>query len=154
MPILYKPISRKLYKYGIVCHYVDYEEIKAKFDTRPDILIINTLTNSVEILIDTISSCKKIISTSLHGLIVAHAYGIPALWWKYSSKLSGDNIKLYDYFESVEIEISCIKNYNKWNPDEIIYKGKFFKVEADKLKYIQRSLLQACPFKIDTKIIL
>jgi len=35
---------------------------------------------------------------------VAHAYGIPAVWVKFSNKLFGDNIKFYDYFASVGIK--------------------------------------------------
>jgi hypothetical protein len=41
-------------------------------------------------------------SSSSHGIIV-HAYGIPAVWQKFSNKVFGDDIKYQDYMESVEV---------------------------------------------------
>jgi hypothetical protein len=36
-------------------------------------------------------------------VIVAHAYGIPAVWQKFSDTLFGDDVKYQDYFESVAL---------------------------------------------------
>lgn len=51
-----------------------------------------------------ITRCRKIISSSLHGIIVAHAYGIPAAYVSMSKKLSGDGMKFTDYYRSVGLE--------------------------------------------------
>jgi len=51
-----------------------------------------------------ITKCRKIISSSLHGIIVAHAYGIPAAYVSMSDKLSGDGMKFEDYYRSVGLE--------------------------------------------------
>jgi len=45
-----------------------------------------------------------VISSSLHGLIIAHAYNIPAIWVRLGNRLYGDNIKFRDYLLSVGIE--------------------------------------------------
>lgn len=44
-----------------------------------------------------IARCRTIISTSLHGLITADAYGIPALWTRREPDLWGGRFKFDDY---------------------------------------------------------
>lgn len=46
-----------------------------------------------------LSSCQFIVSSSLHGLIIADAYGIPSVFW---NELGEENEwKFLDYFEGV-----------------------------------------------------
>jgi len=98
--------SKKEYDVGIVPHYVDYDEIKKKY---PQYKIINlTNPNPLEVAKE-ITKCRSIISTSLHGIIAAHAYGIPASWLMYSNKLKGNNIKFRDYFASVGLDTQVAK---------------------------------------------
>lgn len=94
-----KSPSNKKFKIGIVPHHVDYEYFKK---TYPDKNVINLIHADVEKVIEQITECETIISSSLHGIITAHAYGIPAAWIKHN-KLLGDDIKFVDYFESVNV---------------------------------------------------
>ena len=52
-----------------------------------------------------ISACEKIVSTSLHGIIAAHAYGIPAAHIRLAKvkDLHGDGSKFADYYASVNL---------------------------------------------------
>ena len=106
---LYNPSIEKKYKLGIIPHYVDYDYVR-KNVSDPNIKIINLLTNDIEGVIDQILSCEYTISSSLHGLIVSHAYDVPSLWVKFSEKLFGNeerlgnNVKFRDYFSSVGIQ--------------------------------------------------
>jgi hypothetical protein len=47
-----------------------------------------------------IASCAAVVTTSLHGLVTADAFGIPALWTSLEPPLSGGDFKFRDY-ESV-----------------------------------------------------
>jgi hypothetical protein len=47
-----------------------------------------------------IAACAAVLTTSLHGLIVADAYGIPAVWSTLAPDLIGGTFKFHDY-ESV-----------------------------------------------------
>jgi Polysaccharide pyruvyl transferase len=47
-----------------------------------------------------ISASAAVITTSLHGLVTADAYGIPAVWTMLEPPLSGGSFKFHDY-ESV-----------------------------------------------------
>lgn len=99
LPLVWKE-SPKEYDVGIVPHVYNYNEVKLKY---PQYHIID-LTQDPKIVTQEITKCKRIISSSLHGIIVAHAYNIPAAWVKFSAKLVGDNIKFYDYYASIKLK--------------------------------------------------
>jgi hypothetical protein len=107
---------------GIVPHHVDYKQVKQQF---LDAYVIDLVNANPEQVIDQIISCEKIISSSLHGIITAHAYGIPAAWVKFSNKIKGDDSKFYDHYLSLNIEaqLSTIENpifqLGKYNSDSI-----------------------------------
>lgn len=108
MPKFYTPKTTKRYRYGIIPHYVDYEQVVNWFRKDPSIKVINLLNDNVERVIDEINECENVISSSLHGIIAAHAYGVNAVWAKFSDKLFGDGTKFRDYFASVGVEMDCI----------------------------------------------
>jgi hypothetical protein len=47
-----------------------------------------------------IAACRLVVTTSLHGLVTADAFGIPAVWTTLDPPLSGGDFKFRDY-ESV-----------------------------------------------------
>jgi pyruvyltransferase len=95
------PPAEKQYRMGIVPHYVDYQSVKEKYTEYPVINVLNA--DPIEV-INQITACEQIISSSLHGIIVAHAYGIPAAWTKFDGKLAGDDTKFYDHYESIGLK--------------------------------------------------
>ena len=143
----------KKFKLGVIPHFVDYEKVNNALKSDSRIKVIKLLTNNVEKTTHDILECEQIISSSLHGVIVPHAYGIPALWIKFSDKLSGDNIKFYDYYESVNIEFKkeIIIEYNKLTYNKLIETfsetDNILLPEKKKLEQLQNQLLKACPFK-------
>ena len=95
MPQIYKPEIEKKYKIGVVSHYVDTD----RFNIKEYLWIDVTNPDPLE-TINQMLSCEKIVSTSLHGIIVAEAYGIPAIWLKVGNKVIGGNFKFHDYLLS------------------------------------------------------
>lgn len=85
---------------GIIPHIVDYESVKGIADDRIKVI---DLTKDIETVVKEICSCAYTFSSSLHGIIVSHAYGVPSRWVKFSDKLYGDGIKFNDYYNSVNI---------------------------------------------------
>jgi len=154
LPIVY-PVQRNIkYKLGIIPNHIQYSDLK-KMISSEKIILIN-LTDPIEKVISEINSCEYTISSSLHGIIVSHAYKIPSLWYNFSiakRKLYGDDIKFYDYFSSVGIEEyqPHIIKTDVINLNEIIntfkYNNNYSLVQLD-LKELQKKLLDSAPFKI------
>jgi pyruvyltransferase len=101
---IFYPKVKKKYKLGIIPHYVDYKEISTQFSNIEGIKIVNLMTHDVESTTREILECQRIISSSLHGLIVPHSYGIPSVWMRFSDKIFGDDVKYSDYYKSVGIK--------------------------------------------------
>ena len=55
-----------------------------------------------------IQKCSRIISSSLHGIIIAEALGIPSAWVEFSDKVKSSGMKFYDYFYGSGREFSDI----------------------------------------------
>ena len=109
-----------------------------------DITIIN-LFNPIEEIIDSIVSCEKVYSSSLHGIIVSHAYNIPCEWVKFSNNILGDNTKFWDYYMSIG-ETSYRSPMNLMedtiNPDFLISNN----INYPNLKINLDILWESCPF--------
>ena len=157
LPLIFKKESVKKFRIGIIPHYIHFEEVLQIVQDRglgSEVLVINLL-DKVENVLRRILQCEKVVSTSLHGLIVPHAYKIPALWIKLSQKeLAGDNIKFYDYFSSVEIqEYERIDLTGKNAEFSLKLIGRLF-IEYDEfstpkeISKVQSNLLKCAPFKL------
>lgn len=150
LPLIIKPPVPKETQYmvGLIPHFEDYATFNSSYGNRYHIIDIRT-TNAVA-FIQEILKCEFILSTSLHGIIIAHAYGKPALWIRRIEMNVGD-FKFHDYFSSVGIPIyDGFSNY-----DEILSKWdirQFFKQNSEKafvdsstIGRIQQNLIEAFP---------
>lgn len=125
LPLVYNPRERfsaslppfplsegasKKHRIGIIPHVVDQQhpvirEIKEKY--ADEILIIDLAHyKKWTDVIDQICSCERILSSSLHGLIVSDAYQVPNCWIELSGNIPSGHFKFYDYFSSVNRNIS------------------------------------------------
>ncbi len=116
LPLFYTPAQVvKKHRIGLIPHYVDKDNAIVQRLTRNsdvhciDILLPRnrSLRLSIERYwrqwIDDLCSCECVVSSSLHGLIIAEAYGIPTLWVKFSDNINGNDFKYYDYYKSINI---------------------------------------------------
>jgi pyruvyltransferase len=102
------------YKIGVIPHYSD-KTLKAPKGG----LLINLLDPIEKVIMDA-ASCESIVTSSLHGLILADALGVPRMWKKYS-RVQGGGFKFYDYSTSISEKIAP----DVWitaNKDTIKYK--------------------------------
>ncbi|WP_324721931.1 polysaccharide pyruvyl transferase family protein [Salinimicrobium sp. HB62] len=149
LPIFYKPQVDKKYNLGIIPHYHDYKKAVVDYEENLDITVIDLLTLDVEEVTRQILECENTISSSLHGLIVSHAYGIPSVWVEFSDKLFGDGVKFADYLESVDMKTYEPEFLKGKLSVEDLYKIIFAYPslpKKEKLEQIKKDLKAACPF--------
>lgn len=101
-PSFYMPKSVKTTKIGVVPHFIDEKRIESlKIIENPDCKIIS-VRQPPERFIDELISCEFVLSTSLHGLILADVYKIPNKWIKVSDDLLGGTYKFNDYYSTTD----------------------------------------------------
>lgn len=91
LPLMYKPDIKKSKPVGIIPHLWD----------RPHYTEYIDVALPWRRFVDEILACERIISTSLHGVIIADAYGVPAEWVHYD-KIPGARIKYEDYLSGIK----------------------------------------------------
>ncbi|MDR2338173.1 MAG: glycosyltransferase [Deltaproteobacteria bacterium] len=113
LPKFFTPNLRPKYKFGIILHYQHTPYAARLIRYLRDVLLIeehelifiDTHRNrdEVESFVQEIAQCQTIISTSLHGIIVANAYGIPAKYLRVVGipRELVEQVKFSDYFHSV-----------------------------------------------------
>lgn len=150
LPKYHNPTIEKKYKLGIVPHYTDYEFVKQLYNEDVSVLIIDLMTQSIESTTDLFLQCERILSSSLHGLIVSHTYKIPAIWVEFSDNLFGDGIKFQDYFESVNLfPYKPVRVHTKLDIENVLDRFKTYPnlPEHTHISTLRDNLLLACPFK-------
>lgn len=142
LPKFYTPQVKKRYDWGVVPHYVDHLRAYSRFEGLAE--VIDPL-QPVESFVEQVASCERIISSSLHGIIIAHAYGVPAVWVKMSDSIGGDGTKYRDYYQSIEWEVD--------KPLDMVERGYLpdFKLEVPDMKRLQDNLWAACPIPMENR---
>lgn len=92
------PAAEKTHVLGLVPHKIHVDHPTIQHLVSPDVILIDP-GEPAAVVAEKISSCSAIVSTSLHGLVVADSYGIPAAWADLADRpLSGSGaFKFYDY---------------------------------------------------------
>ncbi|WP_347331861.1 polysaccharide pyruvyl transferase family protein [Marinimicrobium locisalis] len=143
LPRLYRPeTSLAPARIGLVLHFSDRARVQGRY-TMPEGVLCIDIQDPVERVIDQICCCDLIVSSSLHGIIVAHAYGKPAVWSELRPLPSGDRSKFLDYFASLDID--------EPSPVLLNLEGDWWRTISgaaiDAPRYFDTDrLLAACPF--------
>jgi len=100
IPLYFKTYPKE-YDLAIIPHYTDLDHELIK---RPpeNTKIISPYLSPKE-FIKEVSRSKKIISSSLHGIISGHSLQIPTAHITLNQKLIGGNFKFQDYYSSVNL---------------------------------------------------
>ena len=96
-----KERQKKTYRVGVIAHYKEqnhpiFKTIAEKFQ---DSCLINARQDPLSV-IKQIDQCEYIISSSLHGLIIADSLGIPNIHIYVTDAMLGDGFKFDDYYSA------------------------------------------------------
>lgn len=142
-PMVYYPAIEKKYEIGLVLRWSETEWLGKS--VGPGVKLIDLGTRNVEDVLDQILSCKYIITSSLHGLIIADAYGIPNAWLS-SNSPAGFEFKFYDYFLSVDKVRHATEFEITENDASVDVLEEAFEFDSRKIQFDASALLDACPF--------
>lgn len=100
LPRLYQPPSVPRRGIGVIPHYSDVPRLVRPWVGSGEVRVIDP-QSPVESVVDQICRCEVVVSSSLHGIIVSHAYGIPAVWVSVGASSLVRDTKFHDYYLSV-----------------------------------------------------
>jgi len=143
-------ISRK--RYCLVCHWKDYEECKKLYSSYIDVISMGT--TNIEALADTLNKYELVLSTSLHGIIFAHSYNIPAIHVEFNKLESIDDFKYKDYYSTIDIKYEKKTLTKTLSKDLTIFKNLYqnknlYKPSQDCIKTLQNNLIKVLPTEQD-----
>lgn len=148
-PLYFFPAVEKKHEVGLVVRWSEtrWHQVAVSGDVK----VINLATNDVEGTIRDIMSCRSVASSSLHGLVLADAYGIPNAWLNSDggvggSRPGGGEFKFYDYFASVN-KLRHAQDFDIADGTltaEALHSRLAFSDEP--IEFDRRALLDACPF--------
>jgi hypothetical protein len=147
LPRFYRPPAAPRAGIGIVPHFSDLPRLAGRLAGRlggsAELRLID-IQDPIERVIDRIAACELVASSSLHGIIAAHAYGVPAVWLKFRDLPSGDDSKFADYQRSIGAEPRPPVRIegDRVDPDRL--PGA---MPAPDAHAIAERLWQACPFR-------
>ena len=79
LPLIYNPIVTKQRDYIIIPQYVTESKLRKNYS---DDLIVSMKTANYKEVVNKIKSSNLVISSSLHGIILAECYGVPAVFFR------------------------------------------------------------------------
>lgn len=149
MPIIYEEWRNKkvTYQYGIIPHYVDYQKAKQIFFEPFQIInIFSGITN----VMDKVTECDTILSSSLHGLILAESMGKPAFIVRFTNNIIGDSFKYEDYYSGTLRKLPNgldLRGRTDLSMKEFCEFDVRARREYKKPHFNLSGLMESCPFK-------
>lgn len=145
-PRYYQPRKTSMrYELGLIPHFRDKNNpLVNRWRQRKDVLIIDVQdVKDWRTFIDQINMCKCICSSSLHGIIVSDAYGVPNAWGEF---VGGEKKRFafYDYLASVHRED---KEPLLLNDETTLQQMMNKAMEWKGISIDLDRLLSVCPFK-------
>jgi hypothetical protein len=139
--------TAKRHRVGLIPHYDDRHDphVQTLANTLKSCTVIDVFDDVAEVLRQ-IAACECVLSSSLHGLIVADAFGVPNAWLKLSDKVRGNDFKFRDYYSVYGLDEN-VKPLRIEQVDKQVIDGIITNHGRPGLETIKERLLNAFPFR-------
>ncbi len=142
--VIYDKATYSTDKIGVVVHYIDADlPIVRSIKYDPRFMIISPL-DTPENVAKNISSCRMILSSSLHGLIFADSFNIPNAHIQLSDNVVGGSYKFRDYYSGTGREYKPADASRIFDSD-YLKELRLQYIPVDNLRAHQRRLIRAFP---------
>jgi polysaccharide pyruvyl transferase len=137
--------SKCRYTVGLITHYVDYESsVVRRFVARTSGAVLIDSCGPVHEIMGVTSQCRAILSSSLHGLVLADSVGIPNCWIRpidRDEELIGGDFKFNDYHSvfGLKLKPRVLREGSILND----FESDFEEYSRPSLRRIQMSLLDS-----------
>jgi pyruvyltransferase len=137
-------VVEKEHEVSFLPHWVDLSLFRSNPTIAQNYNIID-IRSGIDNVLSEIRKSKRIISSSLHGIIVPESFGIPSYFVRVSNRVTGKYFKFEDYYNSTGRELKLFEDIGatNLNVDQIINNYENQKPQID-----LKSLLRAFPHKI------
>ena len=144
-PLFFDAPETKTHEIGLVLRWSEFDWLKAP--VGEGVTIIDLGSPDVEKTLTQILSCKMIITSSLHGLIIADTFGIPNAFLA-STTPKGGIFKYLDYFASVDKFRKATAFDVGREQLDLDTLQKNFVFDDRPIDFDPDTLLRACPFLV------
>ena len=142
LPYFYNPEVPKRFDVGIIPHFIDKGHPWIHAQLRDSAVHLIDVESDTWEFVRQVKSCRVILSSSLHGLICADAYGVPNVWIVLSDKVIGADFKFRDY----KLSIGAGEPEPFFAPGAAQLGNLTDQAETNAIGLDQMKLLLACPF--------
>lgn len=142
-PALFRHTRRSAGKLAIVPHFADRGSAQVeRLEKKHDLVNIDVQAD-VDLVVRQIAECDWVASSSLHGLVIADALGIPNTWIQLSRNVMGNGFKFLDYFSGVgRPPVDAVQVTNQTTLDDLMRQA-----HSAPIAFSADDLLEACPFR-------
>ena len=141
-----KEERKKRYDIGIIPHLCDLRDprVEQMLKVYGNARFISVKEEPLKVIRE-IAECRCILSSSLHGLILADSLGIPNLHVVFADRLLGDGYKFDDYYSGYGVEHNPYDLRTESLP-EIAEIEDRYRIRPEAVEEKKRLLVEAFPF--------
>lgn len=143
LPRVHRPRHGTRFRLGLIPHFAELAAVAAR--PLPDGWVLIDVTRPVEEVADAIAACDRTVSSSLHGIVVSHAYGVPCARIAADVPLHGDGTKFLDHYAALGRPAPRPARWEDVTPHGL----RALDFVAEDVGALQDRLLAACPFLAD-----